>query len=393
MRARVVLFLILAGGCQPAPTPSPSPIPLVALPHEPLLPWGDAPEGIMEPLQRAAAAVQAGSNAHALSQLRALAPQAATSSDVAERLSRFYERLGYIDQAYFFAEQAVRIAPRSAAALMRLARVEQDVGYTPQAREHYRTALEAQPDAIETHMAIVSLYELEMQLPEAEKELRNAHARDQSDPATLGLLARNLVLQGRFAEARQALEAAEKEAPGAPPALLERGNIALQEANQDPAQATTHLAESRSFLEACLKADPDNAQALLLQGTVALEVGDTAGARHAWERAYQLQPDLDGLRVLLGRLLIRLKEAAKGTALLEAEQRDRQRHEQLQRLAGRVAAAPDSLDRHREMARWCGQNNKLSQALLEWELILRRVPHDPEAKATKARLWAQREPR
>lgn len=390
MRARAVLFLLLASGCQPVPTPAPSPTPVAALPREPLLPWGDAPEGIMEPLQLAAAAVQAGSRERALSQLRALEPKAATSSDVAERLSRFYERLGFVDKAYLLAEQAVKIAPRSASALMRLARVEQDVGYTPQAREHYRTALEAQPDAIETHLAIVSLYELELQLTEAEKELRNAHARDQTDPAILGLLARNLVLQGRFSEARQALDAAEKEAPGAPPALLERGNIALQEAKRDPGQAAKHLAESRSFLEACLKVEPENASALFLLGKAAEESGDLAGARKAWERSYQLKPDQDGLRIYLGRLLIRLGEAAKGTALLETEEREHRKRDQRARLAGRVAAAPDLIERHRELARWCAQNQMLSQALLEWELVLRKAPTDPEALAQKAQLSARR---
>lgn len=390
MRARVVLLLLLASGCQSAPKAPPSTTPAPLLHKEPLLPWGDSPAELTEKLKITTAAVEAGSRQSALAQLHALEAAAKTSSDVSERLSRLYDRLGYLDRSYQLAQQAVALAPQSASALLRLARVEQDTGYTPQAREHYKAAIAAQPDAIEPYLAVVPLFELEMQLPEGEKALRTALARDPTDPAILGLLARNLVLQERFADARLALDAAEKEAPNVPPALLERGNIAFQEAKREPAKAESHLTKSLDYLQACLKAAPENTEALSLLGQVALEKGDTRLARTAWERAYALQPDLPALRVHLGRLLVRLGETARGAALQEEARRAMVHHEQLQRLAGRVSSAPDDLLRHREFARWAGQNQESARGLLEWAHVLRLAPTDTEAKAETARLTSLR---
>lgn len=385
MRALLLCcWITLAAGCaqKPAPpsaTPSPAAARVVALPRQ-----FDLSADSAARLSAAYRMADDGDAAGALAAVRALEPSAAGSCDLSERLANLSRRLGAVDLAYRFARQAVRIQPKSAAALLQLGAVERDLDDVAAVGDRFREARDLAPDSAEPRLALAAFLESESHFAEAEPELRMLTALQPDNPAGWGLLATNLHRQERWDDARAALDAAERLAPGNPAVWTLRAQIDLDAAGRFPDQALALRARARNALEDGVKATPVPAGWYLL-GRACEESGDHRGARAAWEEAYRLAPDQPGLRPRLGRLRIRQGATAAGEALLTEERVQTEVRETFSRLVSRAAASKD-VARRRELARYCDSRGMAARARLEWGRLLEARPGDSEAKARLAAL-------
>ena len=359
--ALVGLVLTVASGC-PAPTSSPTPSPAPTRQRAELVPVGDMPVVVQEKLGELAA-LQDPTKALAL--VAVLEPQAKQSADLSDYLEGICGKFGAVDRALPLSRQAVRLAPKSATVVLHLGQLEQSLGDSQSAGEHLSTAATLAPDVPEIHIALARFKERELHTAEAEAEYREAVALDPQNPGLLGYLADNLINQQKYDEARKALAQADRFAPDAPPGLTQRAVIAREEARRGLGTREAKWAEATQLLERCLSVAPGYPAALYVQGSVLLDQGKEKEACAALEAAFAANPQQEGLRVLLGQLLVRQGEAARGLALVADHRRQQEHKEAFERLASRVAMKPADRARRQELIRWCLANGEPARARLE----------------------------
>lgn len=365
--------LLLVGGCSVAPPPpkpaTPSPVPRIAAD---LVHAGDMPETIGPKLQELQTAFQAGQSAKAQALAAALEPQAAHSSDLSDLLAGFYYRLGALDSALRLSRQAVARGPKSAPALLHLGQLEQNLGYSQPAGEHLRAARDLAPDVVQVHLAMARFLERELHYPEGERERREALSLEPQNPGIMGELASNLIYQRRYDEARKVLDEADRFAPDAPPGLLQRAQIAWDEARRGVGKPEERYADMEKWLTKCLQVSPDDPGALFLLGNLRVARGDDAGAEKALSTALARAPELEGLRVQLGQVLVRLGQRERGEGLIRAHRLLQEHREQRDRFVSRVAMQPENTARRQELIRWCLANGEQARAKLEQAELARQ---------------------
>ena len=369
-----VLLLVLAG-CSVSPSPSGTPSPSVPRRvSAELVPTGDMPVEASVTVQALQAAQEARQSVKALSLAQALEPAAARSSDLSDFLGGFYLQQGALDRALPLVRQALALAPKSAAALLHLGQLEQELGYSKPAGEHLRAARELAPDVASVHLALARFLERELHLPEGEAERREAVALDPQNPGVLGELASNLIKQQRYDEAKKVLTEADRFAPDAPPGLLQRVEIAWEEARRGGGKPEERYAEMEKWLALCLKVAPGYPAALYGLGNLKAARGDDAGAQTALEEALARAPELEGLKIQLGQVLVRRGQRERGIKLIQEHRRAQERRETRDRLVSRVAMQPESSARRQELIRWCLANGEAARARLEQAELARQAP-------------------
>jgi tetratricopeptide (TPR) repeat protein len=341
-------------------------------------------------LQAADTLARAGNIAEAAAILRDLEPQAAGNASLLERLAGIYQEMNAVDRAYALTREALRLEPENPAALLRLGYLELFLGYPGPVLERFQKVAEKVPDQHGPYVAIALFHDHNRRLPEAERALRKARERAPGNPQALHLLAQNLVEQHRFEEAETLLAEAEKAAPNDPQSLLLCAFLEQERARMTPARAVPHLERAKGYVERYLLIDPRHAGALFSLGQILRDLGDNAGARRAWEQTYALAPRHKGLHIPYGQLLIRLGERDRGQALMAEGRRLDMEEDEFNKLVNQLASAPDNLEARRRLARWCGQHNRLSRALLEWNRVLERLPQDAEALRMREELRRKR---
>lgn len=365
---------LLPLGCSKPPAPPAAKPPAV----EPMPRKRDIQPEDAQRLQQAFEAFDSKDVRGTMALLGPLIAASAKSSDLSERLAHLTKRMGAIDLAWQFAIQALRIDPESPAALVGLAAIERELDWSAPVRRRLEKAKKLAPRSVEPRLALAEFLESEGQNTTAETELRELIAMAPDNPTGWGLLATNLHRQGRYDDARKALDDVDRRSPGLPSAVALRAQVDLDDASKRPQEAATLRERAKSALADAVKGD-----ALpitwFLHGRALEETGDQRGARDAYEEAYKRDPDLNGLRTRLGRLRIRLGDTDGGEELIAEERTRTEEREELSRAISRSAADQENAEKHREVARLCEKRGNKARARLEWGLVLRTKKNDVEA--------------
>ena len=119
---------------------------------------------------------------------------------------------------------------------------------------------------------------------------------------------------------------------------------------------------------------PGYPAALYGLGNLKVARGDDAGAQVALEEALARAPELEGLKIQLGQVLVRRGQRERGIKLIQEHRRAQERRETRDRLVSRVAMQPESGARRQELIRWCLANGEAARARLEQAELARQAP-------------------
>lgn len=337
-------------------------------------------------VNRALVAVQGGDIPTTLGVIRKLTQKSASSADLSERLAATCRAFGEVDLAWRFAKQAVAIAPDSASALLVLSVTESDLDWPGNIGERIKRIKQLAPSSVEPLLSLATFYQAGAQYKEAEAEYRALIVMDADNPAGWGMLASNLHLQKRIADARGVLEeAAKRSDPNDPAIWILSAKMDIDEAEANPAQAAALYKKALASLESGIQIAPVPA-AFMALGRVREATGDLKGALDAFEKSYSMLPEQVGLRPRLARLRIRAGQTAKGDKLIAEEQKAVESKDRLTRAVNGSGANLTDVERHRIVALEADKRKMSSRARLEWSIITHLNPGDVQAEARLATL-------
>lgn len=337
-------------------------------------------------VNRALVAVQGGDIPTTLGVIRKLTQKSASSADLSERLAATCRAFGEVDLAWRFAKQAVAIAPDSASALLVLSVTESDLDWPGNIGERIKRIKQLAPSSVEPLLSLATFYQAGAQYKEAEAEYRALIVMDADNPAGWGMLASNLHLQKRIADARGVLEeAAKRSDPNDPAIWILSAKMDIDEAEANPAQAAALYKKALASLESGIQIAPVPA-AFMALGRVREATGDLKGALDAFEKSYSMLPEQVGLRPRLARLRIRAGQTAKGDKLIAEEQKAVESKDRLTRAVNGSGANLTDVERHRVVALEADKRKMSSRARLEWSIIAHLKPGDVQAEARLATL-------
>ena len=377
--------LISLSGCKAEPAAKPAQVAastlVLPLPSNEDLTAEDEAE-----VNRALVAVQGGDIPTTLGVIRKLTQKSASSADLSERLAATCRAFGEVDLAWRFAKQAVAIAPDSASALLVLSVTESDLDWPGNIGERIKRIKQLAPSSVEPLLSLATFYQAGAQYKEAEAEYRALIVMDADNPAGWGMLASNLHLQKRIADARGVLEeAAKRSDPNDPAIWILSAKMDIDEAEANPAQAAALYKKALASLESGIQIAPVPA-AFMALGRVREATGDLKGALDAFEKSYSMLPEQVGLRPRLARLRIRAGQTAKGDKLIAEEQKAVESKDRLTRAVNGSGANLTDVERHRVVALEADKRKMSSRARLEWSIIAHLKPGDVQAEARLATL-------
>jgi Flp pilus assembly protein TadD len=267
--------------------------------------------------------------------------------------------------------------------LLRRGYIELALGRPALAQTRFREAARRAPDMPETHLALALSADQAGDRKGAERELRVAHRLRPTDWRILILLAQNLNGQRRYDQALGVLEEAGRIAPAEPAVYATKAAVLYDQAHgqENRGTAAARFEPALTAARRWLALDPNSRDAHNLLANIFLESGDEAEAQRLWERIYAVDPAYPKLRLNLGRLLVRRGDRTRGLRLLADERRIRDEAAEFNRLVILAGAQNENPAAHRQLARWCQKQGRLSRAILEWREVLARLPADAEAQA------------
>lgn len=326
----------------------------------------------------------------AAAQLRALEPAAGRSPDLAGAAAELYQKIGYIDRAVALARQALRLAPDSPQAALRLGVLDMQIGWQMPGEALLNRAARALPNSAEPHLALALAANQSGAYKDAERELLAADRLRPGDWHIVSLLADSRAAQGHDAEALQSVADALRLAPQEAALYAQQARIRLDQARTQAAGKEPDIAPVVQSARQCLALDPDDGEAHDTLGRAYRDAGLGADARREWEQAYALAPGDSTLGYNLGRLRIEQGDRTAGLQLLAEAARAAQDKAVYDRLVALTGDAPGDPALHRRLARWCQTHHHLSRAIFEWQEVLAHLPQDAEARQSAAQLLARR---
>jgi tetratricopeptide (TPR) repeat protein len=185
-----------------------------------------------------------------------------------EALTRNYQSLGRVDDALLCLGDLLKERPSHPRALAWRAQIWLRLGKFDDAVEDARRAVEVKPDSQEARLIWAQANEHVGQAEKAVREYGWLYDRGQKSPDVVCGLGRCWQDLGRFAEARQVLDAFLAEQPARADVLVERGRLALREGETTPAEAYFRRAvvadpnnqDANRFLLRCLEETGGNAE-------------------------------------------------------------------------------------------------------------------------------------
>jgi Flp pilus assembly protein TadD len=326
----------------------------------------------------------------AAAHLRALEPAAMRSPDLAGAAAELYQKIGDIDRAVALARQALRLAPDSPQAGLRLGILDMQIGWQAPGLALLHRAARALPGSAEPHLALALAANQSGAYKDAERELVRADRLRPGDWHIAALLADNRAAQGRDADGLQSVADALRLAPQEASLYAQQAHIRLDQARMQGAGKQPDIAPAVQAARQCLALDPYNAEAHDTLGRAYRDTGLGADARREWEQALALAPGDPTLGYNLARLRIEQGDRAAGLQLLAEAARAAQDKAAYDRLVALAGDTPSDPDRHRQLARWCQTHHHLSRAIFEWQEVLAHLPQDAEARQNMAQLIARR---
>jgi cytochrome c-type biogenesis protein CcmH/NrfG len=399
LRLLVLLGSGIAIGCRPptsaAPTPAPlsaSPAPVVVAPTAPPTPLPLA-EPLRERLSEAATLLRQ-QNAGALEALAALEKDAVTSAVLSEQLAGLYEELDFTDKIYPLSLQATRLDPTYGPGFVRLGRIEQHLGYYALAEKHLQEATRLSPQSSDPFVAL-GLYYLHTLKSNAVTALEKAIALDPQEWRIRLLLNQALLNEKAFPKAVQVLDDAQKVAPDQAIIPMQKASTlniqAREEERLGHADAALKLRkEALPLAEGAIQKLAESGSSWFYLAQLREALGDSAGAREAYEKTYALSPKYQNIGYVLGQQLLRSGDKARGQKLIAAFQAEKSQKERYQQLVLEVSQVPGDPERRRKLARYCVEQKLIHRALFEWEQLLVQKPGDPEARRAVESWRAQR---
>lgn len=338
----------------------------------------------------AAQLLQSGDTPGAAAQLRALEPAARQSSDLSGAVAELYQKIAYIDRAVALARQALRLAPDSPQAALRLGVLDMQIGWQTPGQSLLNRAARALPGSAEPHLALALAANQSGAYKDAERELLTADRLRPGDWHIAALLADSRSAQGKSAEALGSVADALRLAPNESALYAQQARIWLDQARKQSAGGPPDIGPTLAAAHQCLALDPDNAGARDTLGLAYRDAGQGADARREWERAHALTPGNATLSYNLARLRLTQGDQAAGSQLLAEAAQARRDGDEYDRLVDKAGLAPNDPGPHRSLARWCQTHHHLSRAIFEWQEVLAHLPQDAEARQSAARLLTQR---
>jgi tetratricopeptide (TPR) repeat protein len=169
-----------------------------------------------------------------------------------EALTRNYQSVGRLDEALLCFDDLLKERPFHPRALVWRAQIRLRLGKWDEAELDARRAVEVQPDSLEARLIWAQASEHVGQAEQAAGEYGWLYERGQKSPDVVLGLGRCWQDLGRFAEARQVLDAFLAERADRADVLVERGRLALREGGTTPAEP---------YFRRALVADPNNLDA------------------------------------------------------------------------------------------------------------------------------------
>jgi tetratricopeptide (TPR) repeat protein len=185
-----------------------------------------------------------------------------------EALTRNYQSVGRLDDALLCLGDLLKERPFHPRALVWRAQIWLRLGKWDDAVEDARRAVEVRPDSLEARLIWAQANEHVGQAEKAVREYGWLYERGQKSPDVVLGLGRCWQDLGRFAEARQVLDAFLAEQPERADVLVERGRLALREGGTTPAEpyfrravvADPNDLDANRFLLRCLEETGGNAE-------------------------------------------------------------------------------------------------------------------------------------
>ncbi len=186
------------------------------------------------------------------------------------------------DQALALAERAQRLAPRSPAPWVSIARAHEGRGHTDLAKAAYRRALAIDPGCREAAMGLARLFLSQGSPGEAVKTLDQLEAVGASDARTVTERGLAHAAEGDLGAALGDFQHAAQMAPSDPLPLENSARVAFK---------LRRFAVAAKSYESLLKLEPENAGAwATLAGIYDFKLGDRPNAVRAYTKAIQLAP-------------------------------------------------------------------------------------------------------
>jgi len=182
-------------------------------------------------------------------------------------------------------------SPEDPWALYLFARLQEQRDDLEGAKEYYRRLVELDPEHDEARQRLAQLLVQTRHGEEAEPHVRVLLTRWQPPPRELQVLwAKTLILLGRLDEAQATLDAVLTEHPHYPPALAERGKVALFQ--EQPQEAIRYLAEA-------VRLDPGDLAIRHQYATVLSQHGRETEAAEQRKMIQQLEADGERIKALI----------------------------------------------------------------------------------------------
>ena len=241
------------------------------------------------------------------------------------------------------AESLLRARPRSADALVLLARAEIGANNAPSAMTHLRQALASDPNHLD---ALYYLSKLSAVLSQQQLGYVVEHAPDSARAHQIR--AEILVAQDKPAEAEREYQAALDKRPGTPAILIALGDLKRNE---------HEYTDALTWYQKAMEKAPGSYDAVYGAGASHWLLKDREEAAKLFRRALAIDPSSMAAKLALGEALLALENYTESLKLLEAAAKLDPNMRRLQLLlyraykaVGRSAEAQRASDRYRELA-------------------------------------------
>jgi tetratricopeptide (TPR) repeat protein len=221
-------------------------------------------------------------------------------------LGQFYISRNLLPEAERQFQQALALDPNSATALMELGRLQQYLGRKPEAERTFKRLSALPVQSSKPAHAIFLLQEGRNE--EAIRELERLANESPDDRAARTRLVAAYLSAGRKPDAQRVLAAALKRSGKDLDALLQRGEIYLQDGNYRSAEAD---------LNAVLRQQPDAAEVHYILSKLHRARGSVLLQRQELAEALRLNPALLVVRLELAQLLLQNKGAQPALEVLD----------------------------------------------------------------------------
>jgi putative PEP-CTERM system TPR-repeat lipoprotein len=340
--------------------------------------------------------ISANRAADALRVLEPLAAEREFAVPARSRIAAIQYAQGDRPEGHRTADALLAEFPTNPQALVVKARMLLADGKADEAKGRLDQAVQADAQTVDAHFLLGTIYAARNDYTEAVREFNEVLRLNPRAVAAQVQLARIELRRGSLAASVQAAEQAAKNAPDSPVVRLVLARALIARGDLDKAGA-----EMKTLLDAY----PDSAVVVAQMGLLQLARNDRAAARTSFERARQIEPNL--LDALTGLTAVDLAEGNAAAAVTRVDEqrartpddvgvllvaartyattRDPVKAEQALRRA--IELDPNNLQAYGMLGQLFLSQQKLDDAVSEFEALARKQPKSVAAHTMVAMIW------